>query len=122
MRFYAVESCPLMSAAPCNYRAPTLYAEPLLLEKLQVRDAPGEARDAHPARSAGWGEIWRFPVQTGQNLDLREVSRDDGRRRGLGYSMFKIPGRIGVIHGSAIDDNRPSKRVPGCENANNQIH
>ena len=93
-----------------------------LCEKLQVRDTPGEARDTRPARSAGRGEIWRFPVQTGQNLDLREVSRDDGRRRGLGYSMSEVPGRIRVIHGSTFDDNRPSKRVPGCENAKNQFH
>ena len=98
----------------CSYRAGR--------EKLQVRDTPGEARDTRPARSAGRGEIWRFSVQTGQNLDLREVSRDDGRRRGLGYSMSEVPGRIRVIHGSTFDDNRPSKRVPGCENASNQFH
>jgi hypothetical protein len=44
--------------------------------------------------------------------------RDDGRRRELGSPMSGVPGRIRVIHGCAVDHNRPSTRVLGFANGN----
>ena len=83
----------------------------------------GKFRISGPPKSGN--EIWGAKrPKIGENLVRMGkiwscgVLRDDGRRRELGSPMSGVPGRIRVIHGCAVDHNRPSKRVLGFENGN----
>ncbi len=82
--------------------------------KSRVSGHPKSGNEIWGAKRPKFGEN---PVRFGQIWSC-EVLRDDGRRRELGSPMSGVPGRIRVIHGCAVDHNRPSIRVLGFENGN----